>query len=224
MEKSIDVARIKAYNQELRQLADKSAQARAELELSKRELQKLCQELTEELGVQVTAQNLQAVYEQCVEKIENTLKTGEEIIARIKSEGQPMGAAQAAQAAGMSANMGANMGAQQPTYAQPIQAGAMPQGMGVNTQTSAPIQPDIPHPMGDSWQMNTPTQQTLQGTQGMGMQGVGVQGVGAQGVQGMVGAQNQQMEAQAQSIPSFLQSAANRPKPSGNQEKIVLDI
>lgn len=221
MEKSIDVARIKAYNQELRQLADKSAQARAELELSKRELQKLCQELTEELGVQVTAQNLQAVYEQCVEKIENTLKTGEEIIARIKSEGQPMGAAQAA---GMSANMGVNMGAQQPTYAQPVQAGAMPQGMGVNTQTSAPIQPDIPHPMGDSWQMNTPTQQTLQGTQGMGVQGVGVQGVGAQGVQGMVGAQNQQMEAQAQSIPSFLQSAANRPKPSGNQEKIVLDI
>lgn len=221
MEKSIDVARIKAYNQELRQLADKSAQARAELELSKRELQKLCQELTEELGVQVTAQNLQAVYEQCVEKIENTLKTGEEIIARIKSEGQPMGAAQAA---GMSANMGANMGAQQPTYAQPVQAGAMPQGMGVNAQTGAPIQPDIPHPMGDSWQMNTPTQQTLQGTgmQGVGVQGVGVQGV--QGVQGMVGAQNQQMEAQAQSIPSFLQSAANRPKPSGNQEKIVLDI
>lgn len=218
MEKSIDVARIKAYNQELRQLADKSAQARAELELSKRELQKLCQELTEELGVQVTAQNLQAVYEQCVEKIENTLKTGEEIIARIKSEGQPMGAAQTA---GMSANMGANMGAQQPTYAQPIQAGAMPQGIGVNAQTGAPIQPDIPHPMGDSWQMNTPTQQTLQGTQGMGVQGVGVQ---AQGVQGMVGAQNQQMEAPAQSIPSFLQSAANRPKPSGNQEKIVLDI
>lgn len=216
MEKSIDVARIKAYNQELRQLADKSAQARAELELSKRELQKLCQELTEELGVQVTAQNLQAVYEQCVEKIENTLKTGEEIIARIKSEGQPMGAAQTA---GMSANMGANMGAQQPTYAQPIQAGAMPQGIGVNAQTGAPIQPDIPHPMGDSWQMNTPTQQTLQGTQGT--QGMGV---GAQGVQGMVGAQNQQMEAQAQSIPSFLQSAANRPKPSGNQEKIVLDI
>lgn len=219
MEKSIDVARIKAYNQELRQLADKSAQARAELELSKRELQKLCQELTEELGVQVTAQNLQAVYEQCVEKIENTLKTGEEIIARIKSEGQPMGAAQAA---GMSANMGVNMGAQQPTYAQPVQAGAMPQGMGVNTQTSAPIQPDIPHPMGDSWQMNTPTQQTLQGTQGT--QGMGVQGVGVQGVQGVVGAQNQQMEAPAQSIPSFLQSAANRPKPSGTQEKIVLDI
>lgn len=86
MEHQLDIARIKQYNKELRELTDKSAQARAELEISTQELYRLCTELSQELGIQVTPQNLETVYAQCVEKIENTLKTGEEILGRIKKE------------------------------------------------------------------------------------------------------------------------------------------
>lgn len=83
---NIDVARVRQYNAELKVYSEKSANTRAKMEMSKAEVKRLCAELTEELGVQVTPENLEAIYKQCVEKIENTLTSGEAILNRIKQE------------------------------------------------------------------------------------------------------------------------------------------
>lgn len=82
----LNIERIKAYNKELKEYKEKSANARAQLEVNKNELLRLCNELTTELNIQVTPDNIEEVYKQCVEKIENNLKTGEEILQRIKNE------------------------------------------------------------------------------------------------------------------------------------------
>lgn len=83
---TLDIARIKQYNASLKEYTEKSANTRAQLELSKQEVTRLCQELSAELNIQVTPDNLEEVYRQCVEKIQNTLNTGEEILQRIKAE------------------------------------------------------------------------------------------------------------------------------------------
>lgn len=85
MEK-LDIARIKQYNAELRKCTEKSANLRAQLAMAQNELNRLCETLTTELNVQVTPENLESIYAQCVEQLENTLTTGEEILARIKAE------------------------------------------------------------------------------------------------------------------------------------------
>lgn len=82
----LNIERIKTYNKELKEYKEKSANARAQLEVNKNELLRLCNELTNELNIQVTPDNIEEVYRQCVEKIENNLKTGEEILQRIKNE------------------------------------------------------------------------------------------------------------------------------------------
>lgn len=84
----LDVTRIKKYNEELRHYKDKSANVRAQLELNKSELDRLCNELSVELNVQVTPENIEGIYAQCVDRVENNLKTGEEILNRIKAEEQ----------------------------------------------------------------------------------------------------------------------------------------
>lgn len=83
---TIDVERIKSYNNSLKTYKEKGAKLLAEAEFTEKELIKLCQELTQELGVQVTVENIEQIYAQRVAKIEDTLRTGEEILNRIKSE------------------------------------------------------------------------------------------------------------------------------------------
>lgn len=92
MAQELDVQRIKRYNDEYKAYTDKSANTRAQLELSKSEVNRLCEELTQELGVNVTPENLENIYTQCVEKIQNTLEAGEEILKRIKEEENRTGA------------------------------------------------------------------------------------------------------------------------------------
>ena len=86
MEKTLDISRIKTYNAELQHYKDKSADTRAKLDINRQELQRLCTYLSAELGVTVTPDNIEAVYNQCVDKIESNLVAGEEILKRIKAE------------------------------------------------------------------------------------------------------------------------------------------
>lgn len=85
-QEQLDIQRIKKYNDEYKAYTEKSANTRAQLELSKSEVNRLCAELTQELGVQVTPDNLESIYTQCVDKIQHTLEAGEEILKRIKEE------------------------------------------------------------------------------------------------------------------------------------------
>ena len=86
MEQRLDVARIKQYNKELREYIDKNAQVRAEYELSLKELNRVCEELSVELNIQVTPNNIEEVYNTYANNINNILATGEEILSRIKAD------------------------------------------------------------------------------------------------------------------------------------------
>lgn len=84
----ISLERIKKYNETLKAYNEKGAQLKAELSFNINELNKLCQELSQELGVEITTDNIEEVYKNYVSKIEETLRVGEEIFERIRAEEQ----------------------------------------------------------------------------------------------------------------------------------------
>lgn len=85
---SLDVQRIKEYNRQLRECKDKSSKITAEMEFNNSEIQRLCVELSNQLGIEVTPDNVVSIYKEREAKLENTLSTGEEILRRIKEEEQ----------------------------------------------------------------------------------------------------------------------------------------
>ncbi len=82
----LDIERIKRYNDNLKREVARSAQLRAELEFNTNELNRLCQELSDDLGIEVNEQNVEMVYMELVKKIENNLQVGEEMLNRIKEQ------------------------------------------------------------------------------------------------------------------------------------------
>ena len=77
MNQGINVEEIKKYNEGLRAHTERAAKIKAELEINTNELNRICEELTAELGVTVTPENIEAIYKENVEKINNTLQTVE---------------------------------------------------------------------------------------------------------------------------------------------------
>lgn len=84
--KELNIQEIREYNKELKEYTRKFSDVRAKMELNTNEVNRLCRELTEELGIEVTPQNLETVYTECVNKINNQLAAGKEILERIKRE------------------------------------------------------------------------------------------------------------------------------------------
>ena len=82
----IDIQRIRKYNEELTEQKRKASDIKARLEFNRGELDRLCKELTEELGVEVTPDNIEIVYKQALEKVSSTLEVGEEILNRLRGE------------------------------------------------------------------------------------------------------------------------------------------
>ena len=90
MLKGINVEEIKKYNESLRAHKERAAKLQAEIEFNSAELNRLCEELTKELGVQVTPENLDEIYKDRVERINSTLETGKDILRRIEAEEQAL--------------------------------------------------------------------------------------------------------------------------------------
>ena len=88
MLQGVNLEEIKQYNSSLKQYKDKAASLNAEIEYTNRELDSLCAELTTELGVQVTRDNVEEIYKEQVEKINSTLQSGNAVLAKIASEEQ----------------------------------------------------------------------------------------------------------------------------------------
>ena len=84
--KELNVQEIKEYNDRLREYKEKSSKIKAEIEFNTAELSRLCEELSVELGIEVTMDNLEEIYNDRVDKINNTLKVGKEILERIREE------------------------------------------------------------------------------------------------------------------------------------------
>lgn len=83
---TINVEEIKKYNAALKQQKDKANKLVAERDYKKSELDRNCKELSRELGIEVTPENIKGIYEEYVVKISNAVKSGNEILKRIQSE------------------------------------------------------------------------------------------------------------------------------------------
>lgn len=83
---SIDVARVKEYNKKYRECTLKVSELKAKIDLANKTIDDLCNELTNELGVQVTRDNAHEIYAKYTKEINEKLQIGEEILNRIASE------------------------------------------------------------------------------------------------------------------------------------------
>ena len=86
MVQGVNIEDVKKYNESLKFYQTKASQTKAAIEFNTKELNRLCEELSRELGVTVTPENIEQIRAERIAKIENTLKVGNEILARIKSE------------------------------------------------------------------------------------------------------------------------------------------
>lgn len=97
MLQGIDLNQVRQYNASLKQYKDKAASLKAEIDYTNKEIDTLCSELSSELGISVTRDNIQQVYEDQVSKINSTLQSGNAVLAKIASEEQTAAQAQTVQ-------------------------------------------------------------------------------------------------------------------------------
>ena len=173
---SVDVQRVKTFNDELKRYVEKANKNAAEIEFNNREIKRICDELTTELGIEVTPENIATIAEERIAKIENTLQAGEAIIERIRQEEEAEASNEALGANTMvtDTNAGGHPNATpqaQQVYQQPVQQVQNQQGYQID-------------------QFNQPVQQAPQGvTQGVPQAMPQMQGV-QQGVPQMQGYAN----------------------------------
>ena len=86
MMNGVDINQVKQNNEQLKKYKEQAAKIKVEIEMNTSELNRLCEELTAELGVQVTPDNIEQIYNDRVEKVRNTLQSGTEIMDRIRQE------------------------------------------------------------------------------------------------------------------------------------------
>jgi hypothetical protein len=86
MMQGINTEDVKKYNASLKQYQDKANQVKAGIDYNTKELNRLCEELSAELGVQVTPENIRQIRDERIAKIQNTLDNGKEILRRIQAE------------------------------------------------------------------------------------------------------------------------------------------
>lgn len=88
MLQGIDLSQVRQYNSTLKTYKDQSASLNAEIEYTNNEIDSLCAQLTQELGIQVTRDNIEQVYKDEVAKINSALQSGNAVLAKIASEEQ----------------------------------------------------------------------------------------------------------------------------------------
>ena len=79
------VARVKEYNKNYKLAMADLNKSTAQINIYEQEIDKLCKELSEVMGVPVTMDNALELYQQKCKEIENNLQIGEEIISRLNS-------------------------------------------------------------------------------------------------------------------------------------------
>lgn len=80
----INVKQIKEINNQCNAYKKKASELLAEKEYKTKTLNEMCARLSDILGVQVTTENLEQIYNERVEKITSTLKVCNDMIERIK--------------------------------------------------------------------------------------------------------------------------------------------
>lgn len=86
MLQGINLEEVKRHNATLKQYKEQAATLKAEIDYTNKELDSLCAELTTELGVEVTRDNIETIYSEQVSKIQSALQSGNAVLAKIASE------------------------------------------------------------------------------------------------------------------------------------------
>ena len=143
MIQGVNIEEVKQYNASLKQYQDKASQIKAGIDYSKKELDRLCKELSAELGQEVTPENIRAIREDRLKKIQNTLEVGKEILGRIKREEEMANTVttQLAASQPVSAPIPPQPTVQAPAQA-PVQAPAQAPIFGAPQAPQAPQAPD----------------------------------------------------------------------------------
>lgn len=96
MVQGVDIEQVKKYNSQLKGYKEQASRITAQIDYSKAELTNLCNELTAELGKQVTPENIEEVYNEFMSNLKSTLDTGTTILTQIANDGQTQPASQVA--------------------------------------------------------------------------------------------------------------------------------
>lgn len=91
---SIDLERVRSYNSKCNDYKKKLSNILAERKFMAERLEQTCAQLSKQLGVTVTPDNIEDIYNSKSQEIMQTLETGEEILRRIESEDSDMAPAQ----------------------------------------------------------------------------------------------------------------------------------
>lgn len=87
---ALNIEQIKEYNKELKIHQEKLANARSRKAVHEENLINECKVLSQELGIEVTPENIEDIYKKQMAKMEETVATGTEIMQRIKAEEQQL--------------------------------------------------------------------------------------------------------------------------------------
>lgn len=82
----IDINKAKEYNESVKMYRNMASQLQAEIKVNREQLTAYCNELSQELGIEVTENNLKEVLESQKQKIEAIMNTGNAVINKIKAE------------------------------------------------------------------------------------------------------------------------------------------
>lgn len=78
------IERAKQYNQQLKEIETEASNTKAHISYGEADLNKLCNELSSLLGLEITEENVEEICEQQMAKIINDLETGERTIKAIQ--------------------------------------------------------------------------------------------------------------------------------------------
>lgn len=123
----LNMEEVKQYNAKLKELKERENRLKIEKDMTQKNLEAACAELSEEIGETVTPENAEQIYNKLAAQINETLRSGNEIIARIASE-------EAEVQAGAAMNVQNNIQAQ----------ANMVQQMAPQAQQSVPVMPQAP--------------------------------------------------------------------------------
>lgn len=87
MLQNINIEEIKQYNASLKEQREKASSLKAQIDYTTKELEQLCKELSAELGMEVTKDNIEQIYNDEVNKINSTLQSGKAVLTKIANEG-----------------------------------------------------------------------------------------------------------------------------------------
>lgn len=83
---NINIEEIRQYNNQLKAKKEQASTLAVTVDVYTRELDNKCSELSKELGIEVTPDNLEQVFEEFATKLEKTLETGKAVLKKISEE------------------------------------------------------------------------------------------------------------------------------------------